>query len=83
MKIEILGTGCAKCNQLETNARAAAQRIGAPFELTHVRDIREFARRGVIFTPALAVDGKVIVAGRAASDSEIERMLRAAANDRP
>jgi small redox-active disulfide protein 2 len=75
MKIEILGTGCAKCNLLEQTARAAADRLGVPYEVRHIRDIKEFARRGVMFTPALAVDGKVLVAGKTPSESEVMRLL--------
>lgn len=75
MKIEILGTGCAKCNLLERTARAAAERLGDPFELEHVRDLREFARRGVIFTPALVVDGKVVAAGRVPGAAELLELL--------
>lgn len=75
MKIEILGTGCAKCNLLEQTAKSAADKLGVPYQLEHIRDIREFAKRGVMFTPALAVDGKVVVAGKAPSESEVMRLL--------
>jgi small redox-active disulfide protein 2 len=78
MKIEILGTGCAKCNLLEQSAKAAADKLGLDYELTHVKDINEFMRRGVMFTPALAVDGKVVVAGKVPGEAEIERLLSAA-----
>lgn len=78
MRIEILGTGCAKCNLLEKTARSAADKLGIPYELEHVKDIREFAKRGVMFTPALAVDGKVVIAGKVPDEPEIERLLSAA-----
>jgi small redox-active disulfide protein 2 len=80
MKIEVLGTGCAKCNLLEQNARSAADKLGVAYVLEHVRDIREFAKRGVMFTPALAVDGKVVVAGRVPPEGELMRLLGAAAS---
>lgn len=79
MRIEILGTGCTKCNLLERTTRAAADRLGLHYELEHVKDIREFAKRGVMFTPALVVDGKVVVAGRVPPAAELERLLGAAA----
>jgi small redox-active disulfide protein 2 len=79
MKIEILGTGCAKCHLLEQTAKAAADSLGLAYELTHVTDIREFAKRGVIFTPALTVDGRVVVAGRVPSESEVRGILQKAA----
>lgn len=75
MKIEILGTGCAKCNLLEQTAKAAADKLGLDYRLEHVKDITEFAKRGVMFTPALAVDGKVLVAGRVPLEAEITRIL--------
>jgi small redox-active disulfide protein 2 len=75
MKIEILGTGCAKCNLLEQTAKSAADKLGVPYELDHVKDIREFAKRGVMFTPALAVDGKVVVAGKVPNETELMRLL--------
>ncbi|MGE0481715.1 MAG: thioredoxin family protein [Phycisphaerae bacterium] len=75
MKIEILGTGCAKCNLLEQTARTAADKLGLAYELEHVNDIREFAKRGVMFTPALAVDGKVLVAGKVPAEAEVMRLF--------
>ncbi|TWT44332.1 hypothetical protein RAS1_07450 [Phycisphaerae bacterium RAS1] len=79
MKIEILGTGCAKCNLLEQTTRSAADKLGVPYQLEHIRDIREFARRGVMFTPALVVDGEVLVAGKSPSEAEVSRLLATAA----
>lgn len=79
MKIEILGTGCAKCDLLERTARSAADKLGVAYQLEHIRDIREIARRGVVFTPALAVDGNVLIAGHAPSESEVSHLLAAAA----
>lgn len=79
MKIEVLGTGCAKCNLLEQTAKSAADKLGVTYELEHVKDIREFARRGVLFTPALVVDGRVVVAGKVPSASEMSRLLGDAA----
>jgi len=75
MKIEILGTGCAKCNLLEQTAKSAADKLGLSYELEHVRDINEFAKRGVMFTPALIVDGRVLSAGKVPSESEMSRLL--------
>ncbi len=75
MKIEILGTGCAKCNLLEQTARSAADKLGVQYELEHVKDIREFAKRGVMFAPALVVDGRVVVAGRVPTETEVMRLL--------
>lgn len=75
MKIEVLGTGCPKCNLLETTARAAAEKLGIPFEIDHIKDINEIVQRGVMITPALAVNGKVVAAGSVPRESEISGIL--------
>lgn len=75
MKIEILGTGCAKCNMLEAAAKSAADKLGLDYEIEHIKDINEFMKRGVMFTPALAIDGKVVAAGRVPPEAEIARLL--------
>lgn len=75
MKIQILGTGCAKCKQLTENAEAAAREAGISYELEKVTDIAEIVRFGVMATPALAVDGKVKLAGKVATPEEIKPLL--------
>ena len=75
MRIEILGTGCPKCNLLEATAKAAADKLGVKYEIDHVKDINEFMRRGVMMTPALAVNGKVVVAGKVPREAEITTIL--------
>ncbi|MEW6744947.1 MAG: thioredoxin family protein [Planctomycetota bacterium] len=77
MKIEILGTGCAKCNALEANAKAAADKLGIPYELVHVKDIAKIASYGVLRTPALAIDGKVKLSGKVASTAELTTIFTA------
>lgn len=76
MKIHILGTGCTKCNQLATATQAAADRLGLDFELEKVTEIRRFADFGVMFTPALVVDGQLKATGRVPSGPELEAMLQ-------
>lgn len=75
MKIQILGTGCAKCKQLAENAEAAARELGVDYEIEKVTDIQEILRFGVMRTPALAVDGEVKLAGKAATPAEIRALL--------
>ena len=75
MKIQILGTGCPKCKKLSEHAEAAAQELGAPYEMEKITDIHEIMGFGVMLTPALAVDGVVKVAGKTPSVEEIKRML--------
>jgi len=75
MKIEILGTGCPKCEKLAANTRAAADKLGVDYELCKVTEINEIMKRGVMLTPALAIDGKVEVSGKVAGEDEITTML--------
>ena len=75
MKIEILGTGCPKCNLLEATAKAAADKLGVPYDIDHVKDINEITKRGVMMTPALAVNGKIVVSGRVPRESEVSSLL--------
>jgi small redox-active disulfide protein 2 len=75
IKIEILGTGCAKCNLLEATARKAADKLRVQYELVHVKDLGKIAAYGVMMTPALAIDGQVKVVGKVPSEAEITTML--------
>jgi small redox-active disulfide protein 2 len=79
VKIEILGTGCAKCNALENTTRVVADRLGLDYELVHVTEIRKFASYGVMMPPALVVDGQVKLSGRPAGEAEIAKILQEAA----
>jgi len=78
MMIEVLGTGCAKCNKLESMAKAAADKLGVSYEITHIRDINAIVQRGVMIPPALAIDGRVIVSGRLPSEKELTSWLTSA-----
>lgn len=75
MMIEVLGTGCPKCNKLEVMARSAADKLGVPYEMEHVQQIVEIVRRGVMVTPALAIDGRIVVAGRLPTEAELTSWL--------
>lgn len=76
MKIQILGSGCAKCNSLTLATTAAADRLGLDYELEKITDFLRFADFGVMITPALVVDGKLKVAGKVPSGAELEVMLK-------
>ena len=75
MKIEILGTGCAKCKTLYENTRAAVQEKGIEAEIVKIEDIQAIMKYGVMSTPALVVDGKVLFSGKTASAGEIKGLL--------
>lgn len=74
-QIQILGTGCAKCNSLTAVAEAAAKSTGEPYTIEKITDLRQIMGFGVMTTPALVIDGKVVVAGRVPSIGEIAEML--------
>ena len=78
MKLEILGTGCAKCNALEAATRAVADRLGLDYELIHVTEIKKFASYGVMITPALVVNGQVKVSGKLVGETELTKILQEA-----
>lgn len=75
MRIQILGTGCAKCRQLAANAEAAVKASGKPCTIEKVTDITEIMKFGVMMTPALVIDGQVKVVGKVPDVKTIEAML--------
>ena len=75
MKLEILGTGCPKCKKLTELAQEAATELGLSFEIVKIDKINDIMNYGVMVTPALAIDGKVVVAGRIPSKEEIKKWL--------
>ncbi len=74
-KIQILGTGCAKCQKLAAVAEEAAKALGEPYELEKVTALDRIAGFGVMFTPALVVDGQVKVAGKVPSVEDVKKLL--------
>lgn len=64
MKIEVLGTGCAKCDTTEKIAKEAVSRTGVDAQVVKVSDRMEIAKSGVLMTPALLIDGQVKVVGK-------------------
>jgi len=78
VKIEVLGSGCANCNRLEALAKDAVSKLGLRAQVEHVTDIREILARGLLATPGLAIDGKVVLAGRVPSAAEVEGIIAGA-----
>ncbi|ABK14481.1 MULTISPECIES: thioredoxin family protein [Methanothrix] len=76
MKIEVLGTGCAKCKGLENNVRQAVKEMGIDAEIVKVDSIMEIMDRGVMMTPALCIDGETVAVGRVLSVEEIKGLLK-------
>jgi len=75
MKIEILGTGCAKCNKLEELAREVVAESGSDAEIVKVKDLNAIMGYGVMITPALVVNGEVKSAGKVPSKEEIKKWI--------
>ena len=78
MKVQVLGTGCAKCKQLTANAEQALMELRISAAVEKVEDIREIARFRVMSTPALVIDGQVKSAGRLLSSGDIKALLQPA-----
>jgi small redox-active disulfide protein 2 len=74
-KLQILGTGCPKCQKLTEHTEAAAKELGLQYELEKVKDIAQIMAFGVMMTPALAVDGKVVVSGKVPAVDELKKLL--------
>jgi len=75
MNIKILGVGCPKCRLLEENTRRALGELEIKADVEKVTDITRIMGYGVMFTPALVIDEKVVSSGRALSYEEIKRIL--------
>jgi len=75
MKLEIYGSGCAKCNLLTQHAETAARELGISYQLEKITDINGIIDAGVLRTPALAVDGKLVVVGQVPSADKIKQYL--------
>jgi small redox-active disulfide protein 2 len=76
MKIEILGSGCARCKQLEANVKKALEETKKKAEIIKVTDIDEIISRGIMATPAIIIDGKVKAFGRVPDVDEIKDWLQ-------
>lgn len=73
--VKVLGSGCAKCNQLEAATKAALEQLGMDTTIDHVTDFSEIAAYGVMSTPALVVDGKVVSYGKVLKTDEVVAIL--------
>lgn len=75
MKIEILGPGCPKCKKVAELTEQAVKESGVEAEIIKVANIMEIMNRGVMFTPALVIDGEVKIAGKIPGVEEIKKWL--------
>lgn len=75
MIIQVMGPGCAKCNQVAENAAAAADELNVDYEIVKISDFNEMMKFGVMMTPALAIDGEVKTVGKVPTIEEIKAMI--------
>ena len=78
MKLTVYGPGCARCQQAEAVARHAVQQAGVEAEVEKVTDVREMAKAGVLMTPALAIDGRIVISGKVPDVSEVVSLITSA-----
>ncbi len=77
MRIQIFGTGCAKCNQLYSMVQQAIETLGIDAQAEKVTDVMDIVAAGVMLTPALAVNGKILLSGKLpASQDQLCQLLR-------
>lgn len=75
MKIEILGTGCAKCKKLYEVVDKTAKDMGLGYSMSKVENIKDIINMGAAMTPALAIDGKVVHAGNIPTEEKLKELL--------
>ena len=77
MKIIIAGPGCPKCQMTEKNVREACNQMNISAEIAHITDFKEIAKLGVMLTPALIIEGRIISSGKVPEVDEVKKSLKA------
>ncbi len=80
MDIKVLGTGCPKCNKLESMVKEILQESGSRAQLSKVSDINEIAKAGVMLTPALMINEDILFSGKLPPKEKLKEMISAAEN---
>lgn len=75
MKIQVAGPGCPRCLATEKNVRQACAELNLSADISHVFDVKEFAKLGVMMTPAVIVDGEVVVSGKIPTVEELKKIF--------
>jgi len=77
MTIKILGTGCPACQLLESQTKKAIEELGLKnVKVEHIYDIEKIIEMGIMMTPALAIDGEIILAGKVPTVEEIKEIIK-------
>lgn len=74
-KLQVLGPGCPKCEELAKRTEEAAKALGVDYELEKIKDLNQMMAMGVFLTPALVVDGQVKSVGKVPSQEELKQMI--------
>jgi small redox-active disulfide protein 2 len=75
MKIQVAGPGCPRCQTTEQNVINACAELGLAADISHIYDVKEFASLGVRLTPAVIVDGRVVVSGKVPTVEELKKLF--------
>lgn len=75
-RIKVLGSGCSKCNELEKNTKEVLKDLNIDEEVGHIKDFKEIMKYGVMTTPALLVDEKILVRGRVPNIKELKELIQ-------
>ena len=76
MKIEVMGTGCPKCNSTAENVKQALKELNRTAEIAKVTDIKTMIEKGVMMTPGLAIDGKIVSQGKIPTVEQIKQHIQ-------
>ena len=76
MKIEVLGTGCAKCKATEKVVRKAVEELGIQAEVVKIEDLQDIIDRGIMMTPAVIINGDVKIVGHTPTVEEIKKLIK-------
>ncbi len=78
MKIEVLGTGCPKCMSVEQNVKKALAELAVQAEVEKVTDLQQIIQKGVLSTPALVIDGKLVLQGKSPTVEQLKELIKGA-----
>jgi small redox-active disulfide protein 2 len=81
LKIQILGTGCSKCNNLADNAKEAAETLGEAVEIEKITDLNDIMTFGCMTTPGLAIDGQLVSQGKLLKPDQIATLIKSATEE--